>query len=145
VKHRRFHHMKNKMEAAARLYAKINWKVFPVHTPTGNSVMPCSCRIVACPRIDKHPCHKITCKDRGKHLCHQSVCDRVGKHPRTKTGYTMHRLRHKSSGGGRYGRMQILVLPGNEVGFSYSMLTRETTSMGRWLSLTANTASCRRL
>jgi putative DNA primase/helicase len=76
----------NEMEAAARRYAEINWKVFPVHTPTGNSAMPCSCRRVACPRIDKHPCHKNTCKDRGKHPCHQSVCDSVGKHPRTKNG-----------------------------------------------------------
>lgn len=75
-----------RMEAAARRYAAINWKVFPVHTPTGVRAMPCSCRRVACPLIDKHPCHKNTCKDKGKHLCHQSVCDTVGKHPRTKNG-----------------------------------------------------------
>src|SRR5262245_61965992 len=76
----------NKMGAIALRYAEFGWPVFPVHTPTGNSARPCSCRRVACPHIDKHPCHKYTCKDRGKHPCHQSVCDSVGKHPRTKNG-----------------------------------------------------------
>ncbi len=76
----------NKMAAIALRYAEFGWPVFPVHTPTGDTARPCSCRRVTCSQIGEHPCHKNTCKDRGKHPCHQSVCDSVGKHPRTKNG-----------------------------------------------------------
>lgn len=75
-----------KMKTAALRYADLGWPVFPVHTPTGDAVRPCSCRRVTCPRPGKHLCHKNTCKDRGRHPCHQSVCDSAGKHPRTKNG-----------------------------------------------------------
>src|SRR5262245_52716595 len=64
----------NKMDAALQ-YAALEWPVFPVHTPTGDHIQPCSCRRITCPRIGKHSCHKNTCKDGGKHPCHQSVCD----------------------------------------------------------------------
>jgi putative DNA primase/helicase len=76
----------NKIVAIALRYVEFGWPVFPVHTPTGDTVRPCSCRRVTCPQIGEHPCHKNTCKDSGKHPCHQSVCDSAGKHPRTKNG-----------------------------------------------------------
>ncbi len=75
----------SKMAVALR-YAELGWPVFPVHTPTGDTAKPCSCRRGACPQIGEHPCHKNTCRDRGRHPCHQSVCDSAGKHPRTKNG-----------------------------------------------------------
>ena len=74
------------MKTAALRYAELGWPVFPIHTPTGDTTKPCSCRRVTCPRLGKHPCHKNTCTDRGRHPCHQSVCDSAGKHPRTKNG-----------------------------------------------------------
>jgi putative DNA primase/helicase len=76
----------NKMGAIALQYAEFGWPVFPVHTPTGDTARPCSCRRATCPQIGRHPCHKNTCKGRGKHLCHQFVCASAGKHPRTKNG-----------------------------------------------------------
>jgi putative DNA primase/helicase len=76
----------NKMMAIALQYAEFGWPVFPIHTPTGDNAMPCSCRRITCPQLGKHPCHKNSCKDRGKHPCHQIVCDSAGKHPRTKNG-----------------------------------------------------------
>src|SRR5215510_11489614 len=76
----------NKMGAIALQYAEFGWPVFPVHTPTGDTARPCSCRRVTCPQIGKHPCHKNTCKGRGKHLCNLFVCASAGKHPRTKNG-----------------------------------------------------------
>ncbi len=76
--------MNNKDEALQ--YAEFGWPVFPIHTPTGESARPCSCRKINCPRIGKHPCHSSACKDKGRHPCHQSVCDKVGKHPRTRNG-----------------------------------------------------------
>ncbi|HEX2261601.1 MAG TPA: bifunctional DNA primase/polymerase [Candidatus Binatia bacterium] len=74
------------MGTIALTYAEFGWPVFPVHTPSGYTDRPCSCRRVTCPQLGKHPCHKNTCKGRGKHPCHQFVCASVGKHPRTKNG-----------------------------------------------------------
>jgi hypothetical protein len=73
---------------AALEYARAGRPVFPIHTPTGKSEEPCTCRAKDCPQKGKHPCHKNTCKEQGKHLCHQSVCETVGKHPRTLNGVT---------------------------------------------------------
>ena len=76
----------NKMRAIALPYAEFGWPVFPVHTPTGDTTRPCSCRRATCPQLGNHPCHKNTCKDRRQHPCHQAACNSAGKHPRTKNG-----------------------------------------------------------
>lgn len=40
---------------AALLYASWGWRVFPLHTPTGNEERPCSCGRPACDSVGKHP------------------------------------------------------------------------------------------
>jgi Bifunctional DNA primase/polymerase, N-terminal len=49
--------------AAALAYARRGWRVFPVHTPTGDRERPCSCQQPGCDDPGKNPRTKRGCHD----------------------------------------------------------------------------------